>query len=380
MTLRPDSPELADGAASWLSAYVHIPFCTRRCPYCDFAVVTPIETAVSHRAYIDALVVEINLVPDWGPLDAVSVGGGTPSLVDPELLGEVTRALDRRFGFRDDAEVALEANPEDWSPDRAAGLVAAGFRRVSFGAQSFDPDVLAALGRGHTPDDIGAAVAVARNAGFTSINLDLIFGTSGESKRSWEDSVDRAINLGVDHVSTYALTVERGTRLSKDILAGAPAPDPDDQADKYESAQHRLTEAGFVQYEVSNFAMEGHHVRYNLCTWAGGEYLGIGLGAHEHRDGVRARNLRRLDRYMEAVGERIRPRSGSETVNDREQEAAFLGLRRMAGVPLNATIEDFLGSDSGVRLAAAGVIAVDEGRLRISRPLLADAVMREFVG
>lgn len=380
MTVRPDSVELADAAADWRSCYVHIPFCARRCPYCDFAVVAAGESDVRHDAYIEAVVAEIELAEPWSPLDAVFFGGGTPSTVEPSLLGDVVDALHARFGLADGAEVALEANPEDWTPRLASDLVDAGFDRVSFGAQSFDPGVLRALGRLHSPNQIASAVAVARAAGFTSINLDLIFGTPGESLESWESSVDRAIALEPDHVSTYSLTVERGTELSRSIAAGAPAPDPDTQADQYELADERLSRAGFVRYEVSNHARPGHHVRYNLCTWAGGEYLGFGLGAHGHRDGVRTRNLRRIDRYLEAVREGTVPRAGEETIEDPARERAFLGLRRTAGVPVDDVVDEFLAGDTARRLLASGVISVTGGRLTIERPLLADAVMREFVG
>ncbi|NNF69916.1 MAG: radical SAM protein, partial [Acidimicrobiia bacterium] len=192
MTARPDSPEVADAAGSWRSAYVHIPFCSRRCPYCDFAVVTPVETEVPHRDYVQAVITEIGMSPPWEPLDAISVGGGTPSVVDPALLGDVLAALDARFGLAPGAEIGLEANPEDWRPRRAEALREAGFRRVSFGAQSFDPIVLDALGRNHEPADIDQAVATARACGFESVNLDLIFGTPGESVASWSATLDRA--------------------------------------------------------------------------------------------------------------------------------------------------------------------------------------------
>ncbi|MBT8198738.1 MAG: radical SAM family heme chaperone HemW [Acidimicrobiia bacterium] len=380
MTARPDSPEVADAAGSWRSAYVHIPFCSRRCPYCDFAVVTPVETEVPHRDYVQAVITEIGMSPPWEPLDAISVGGGTPSVVDPALLGDVLAALDARFGLAPGAEIGLEANPEDWRPRRAEALREAGFRRVSFGAQSFDPIVLDALGRNHEPADIDQAVATARACGFESVNLDLIFGTPGESVASWSATLDRALSLEPDHLSTYALTVERGTELSRSVLDGSPAPDPDDQADKYELAQEAIGRAGLVQYEVSNHARPGHHVRYNLGTWAGGEYVGVGLGAHGHRSGVRTRNIRRLDRYMEAVGRGELPHAGVETVADPAREAVFLGLRRMAGVQVTPVVAAFLESPEGERFVEAGVVDVNGGRLRITRPLLADAVMREFVG
>ncbi len=374
--LAPDSPELADLAASWRSAYVHIPFCTRRCPYCDFAVVTPDETAFGHDAYIDAVVAEIGMEPSWAPLDAVNFGGGTPSAVAPRELITVLDALRSRFGLAPGAEISLEANPEDWDGAWADDLLAAGFTRVSWGVQSFDVGVLAALGRLHTPEGAVRAIAGSQRAGFASVSVDLIFGTPGESTASWRRTVDAAIACAPDHLSAYALTVERGTALSRAVLAGGPAPDADDQAEKYETLAAALTPTGLVQYEVSNWARRGHPCRYNLSTWAQGEYLAFGLGAHGHRDGVRRRNLRRLDAYLARVAQGVRPEAGFERLDAwaRERERIILGLRRRAGVEVGEGGERLAASAEGNRLVAAGVLAFEGGRAKAARPLLTDAV------
>lgn len=376
----PDSPALADGAAALRSAYVHIPFCGRRCPYCDFAVVTPAEGGGDAAAdrYVAALLDEIDMEETWGPLDAVNFGGGTPTRLTPAALQSILTALDRRFEISPSAEISVEANPEDWSDAYATGLVAAGFNRVSFGAQSFDAGVLSALGRTHSVDQVITAVASSRSNGFASVNLDLIFGTPGESVESWRRTVERALELEPDHLSAYGLTVELGTALSRSVRAGGAAPDPDDQAGKYEFLEGIAPTAGFVRYEISNYAGRGHHCRYNLSTWASGEYLGFGLGAHDHRDGVRSRNLRRLDAYLAAVERGDRPRAGSECLTGfrADTERLMLGLRRVAGVVPGTSGSRLLASSEGERLLEAGVLGSAGGRIRVLRPLLTDEVNR----
>lgn len=376
---RPDSPELADAAGGRVSAYVHVPFCHRVCPYCDFAVVEGADHLVER--YLAALVTEIAAEPDWRPLDAVFVGGGTPTRVPPSQLGAVLRALRVRFGLREGAELTVEANPEDWSPQLAAALAAEGFTRVSFGAQSFDPAVLARLGRWHRPEAAAAAVRVARQEGFRSVSLDLIFGTPGETLASWTATVEAALDLEPDHLSTYALTVERGTPLGRQVAAGAPAPDPDLQADMWEAGCERITAAGLVRYEVSNYARPGHPCRYNLGVWAQGEYLGIGAGAHGFRDGLRRRNVRRLDAYLQRVEAGMGPVQGTEPVEGwgAEVERLMLGLRRAAGVIAGPGGEALLASPGGRRLLDTGVIGVRGERLVVLRPLLTDEAVREVL-
>ncbi len=372
----PDSAELADTAGAWAGAYIHIPFCARLCPYCDFAVVTGRDGSV--QRYVDALHGEIALEPEWRPLDAIYVGGGTPSRLAPRQLGGIVHDLKDRFGLAHDAEVSLEANPEDWNAALADGLLAVGFERVSFGVQSFEQSVLESLGRVHTPDQAAAAVSVARAAGFRSINIDLIFGTPGQTDASWRATVDQAIDLQPDHLSLYALTVERGTELSRAITAGAPAPDPDAQADAYEAAVESCRAAGLVHYEVSNWGRPDHGCVYNLLTWAQGEYLAFGTGAHGHRDGVRRRNIRRLDAYLDRVESGSSPLQGAESLDSwgREVERLLVGLRRTAGVVPGPGGRGLLRSPWGERLVEAGVIGLVAGRLVVLRPLLGDEVGR----
>jgi len=374
----PDDPALADDAADLKSAYLHIPFCARRCPYCDFAVVTPSERTSPVARYVTALESEIVMEDPWGPLDAVNLGGGTPSTLQQHQLAALLKALASHHTVATGAEISLEANPEDWTDEYAVQLVAAGFTRVSFGIQSFDPAVLASLGRQHTPEHAAVVVDVARRAGVASVSLDLMYGAPGESEDSWRQTVERALDLGPDHLSGYALTVEPGTELSRMVLAGGSAPDPDIQADRFYVLAAAAAEAGLIRYEVSNWAKPGHHCRYNLATWAGAEFVGFGLGAHDHRDIRRSRNHRRLDRYLESIERGERPRLGSEALDPwgREQERVMLGLRRVAGVVTGGAGTALLSSAEGGRLVAAGVLERDGDRIRVLDPMLTDAAAR----
>ena len=213
--MRPDSVELADHAGSWAGAYVHIPFCARVCPYCDFNVVAGREDLTAQ--FVEAVLHEIELESPWNRLDSVAFGGGTPSRLSPVQLISILNGLRTRFGLADRAEVSIEVNPEDWTPSVADDLAAGGFTRVSFGAQSFDRGVLDDLGRLHSPQQISEGVRSAKAAGFGSISLDLIFGTPGESIASWRGSVEKAIALEPDHVSTQGATIRSVTRAMRTI-------------------------------------------------------------------------------------------------------------------------------------------------------------------
>lgn len=371
----------ADAAAAERAAYIHIPFCRRRCPYCDFAVVDMAEQDPPVDRYVQAIVAEIELEAPWDALHAVNFGGGTPSVLRADQVRQILGALAARFGLVPGAEISIEANPEDWDTAYAATLRAVGVNRVSLGVQSFDDTVLRALGRRHTSEEGRRAVDNARAADMKTVNLDLIFGMPGETVDSWRRTVDTALALDTEHLSVYALTVELGTELSRAVRAGAPAPDADDQADKYELVLEAAVAAGLSHYEVSNWALPGHECRYNQATWAQGEYIAFGLGAHGHRDRKRRRNVRRLDGYLEMVEQGLRPEAGSEELTpwDRDKERVFLGLRRRGGVVAGDAGMAFLDSDTGKRFLDAGVVALDTRRLVVLRPLLTDAVTREVL-
>lgn len=373
------TPAEADRFATLAAAYVHIPFCSVVCPYCDFAVVAG-QDHLTER-YIASVCAEIRAAEPWRPLDAVYLGGGTPSHVDPQLLARVIDALISVHGLADGAEVSLEANPEDFSLERATQLREAGFNRVSFGAQSFEDSVLVALGRRHRAADIVASVRAARTAGFDNLSLDLIYGSPVETDESWSRSLGQAKDLAPDHVSCYALTVEPGTPLGRSVKAGAESPDPDIQADRHEAADAALGAAGLHRYEVSNWARPGRECRYNLTVWAQGEYEGYGNGAHGFRNGRRYRNHRRVDAYISRVEGGTSPRAGQDKVEgwDAELDRLFVGLRRSVGVSAGPGTDTLLASEDGRLLTAAGVIASKDGRLVVSRPMLTDAVHRSVL-
>ncbi|MGB7859873.1 MAG: radical SAM family heme chaperone HemW [Acidimicrobiia bacterium] len=373
------TPERADGFAATASAYVHIPFCAAVCPYCDFAVVAGRDDMT--QRYVDAVVSEIERSEPWRPLDSVYFGGGTPSHVDPVFLARILEALADRHGIAENADLSLEANPEDFTENRAALLSQIGLNRVSFGAQSLDGGVLVMLGRRHRADEVESSVIAARNAGFENVSVDLIYGSPEESTESWVTTLGAVVALDVDHVSCYALTVEPGTPLARAVKAGTAPPDPDIQADRYESAAEILSEAGFSRYEVSNWSKPGFEASYNLAVWAQGEYEAYGNGAHGFRDGVRFRNARRLDTYLELVDRGDLGRVGSEHMSgfDLEVDRVFVGLRRTVGVSHGAGTQALLESEDGKRLEDAGVISSDHDRLRVIKPLFTDAVHRSVL-
>jgi putative oxygen-independent coproporphyrinogen III oxidase len=372
-------PLEVDIHAAMSAAYVHIPFCSAICPYCDFAVVADADDRIER--YVDAVVSEIGMSEPWRDLDAVYFGGGTPSHVRPHLLGRVIDALGARHGIARDAEISLEVNPEDFDDEQAEELLSTGFNRVSFGAQSFDNGVLARLGRRHRAEDIDRSVANARQAGFDNVSLDLIFGTPVETGDSWSASLQRVVDLRPDHVSCYALTVEPGTPLHREVNAGAEAPDPDTQADRYELAERILPLAGLDRYEVSNWSRPGRQCRYNLVVWAQGEYEAYGNGAHRFVGGVRSHNVRRLEAYMSRVEAGTRPIAGAEPIEgwDVEIDRLFVGLRRSAGVGPGPGVDSLLESSGGQMLLREGIIEVADGRLLVRRPLLTDEVHRQVL-
>jgi putative oxygen-independent coproporphyrinogen III oxidase len=369
-----------DAFGALAGAYLHTPFCAAICPYCDFAVVAGKDDLIDR--YCDAVVAEIGMDPPWRALDAVYVGGGTPSRVPGHQLNRFLDALRSLHGIDEAAEVSLEANPEDWTAEAAASFRAAGFNRVSFGAQSFDSSVLLSLGRRHGPDHMSTSVATARAEGFGSVSIDLIYGSPDESDRSWRETVEAAVAGGPDHVSCYALTVEPGTELGRQVSRGAPAPDPDIQANRFGIADSILSANGLTRYEVSNWSRPGHECVYNSIVWAQGDYVAYGNGAHRFRDGVRSRNFRHLESYLKAVENRQSPIAGEEALVgwDLELDRLFVGLRRSAGVAVGRGGRAFVADAEGQRLLEAGVVAANGDRLKVVNPMLSDAVLRVVLG
>lgn len=345
--------------------YVHVPFCAARCDYCAFATYTDRDHLMAE--YAAACVSELERAVDeeaLPPATSVFVGGGTPSRLPAELLAAVLGAVPRAQG----AEVTAECNPEDASAERFAAWRAAGVTRVSFGVQSMVPHVLAGLGRAHDPAAVGRAVALAGEAGFSSVNVDLIFGGAGESDADWETTVRSTLALhpAPQHVSAYALTVEPGTPLAADPVRH---PDDDVQARRYERTEELLSAAGYDWYEVSNWARPGHRCRHNRLYWAQGDYRGIGSAAHSHRQGRRWWNIRTPDRYIATVRAGRSPVAGEEVLepSQRDFEALALALRTAEGVPAAAVPDD---------PALRGLLEVRDGRavLTVAGRLLANAV------
>ncbi|MCH7998318.1 MAG: radical SAM family heme chaperone HemW [Chloroflexi bacterium] len=288
-----------------LSLYVHIPFCTLKCSYCDFNSYAGLEELV--QPYVSALITEMELWSQYArgrPVPTVFFGGGTPSLLPIEQIGRILSALRERFELAPEAEVTLEANPGTVNLDYLRELLALGVNRLSFGVQSFHDDELAALDRIHSAAEAEEAYRWARDAGFQRINLDLIYGLPEQQMERWQASLKRAISLAPDHMSLYALTVEEGTKLAYDIDHGrAPEPDGDVQASMYEWSQERMAEAGYQQYEISNWARPGQECRHNLVYWRNGDWLALGAGAHSHLSGTRFADVYSPKRYVQLVQE-----------------------------------------------------------------------------
>ncbi len=289
-----------------LSVYVHIPFCTVKCGYCDFNAYAGMDALKD--AYGAAMVAEIRAnAPLFAgrAIASIGFGGGTPSEVPPAHIAAVIAELRRHAVFDPHAEVTLEANPGTLDGPAAAALRAAGVTRLSLGAQSFHSEELRFLDRIHSPEATAAAVDLARRAGFESVSLDLIYGLPGQALERWLASLQAAVALNPDHVSCYALTVEDGTLLGRRVREGTiTAPDPDAAADQYEAASGVLETAGYLHYELSNWARPGHHSRHNLAYWTDRDYLAIGAGAHGYLDGERYENIAHPRAYIESVREK----------------------------------------------------------------------------
>ncbi len=362
---RPHDQWWAERSAAGLGVYVHVPFCAHRCGYCDFATFAGLEGLA--EGYVQRVCAEIaERVP--GPAATVFVGGGTPSVLAPDLLGRLLGAVPKEAG----AECTVEMNPESASAGVLAAVREAGANRVSFGMQSAAPHVLAFLERRHSPGRVAAAVTDARTAGFEEVNLDLVCGTPGESGPDWDATLDVALALGPTHLSVYALTVEDATPLGRAVATGErPAPDEDAAADRLAVAARRLREAGYARYEISNWARHKPCL-HNLRYWSGGAYVGVGAAAHSYDPGVPERrwNHRHPRTYMEAAD----PVAGSEVLDGptRETEALWLGLRRACGVPAPDHVPG--------HLLEGGLCTLDAGRLRLTERgmAVADGVVREL--
>jgi len=385
----PESSRARLGSAAF-GVYVYVPFCLTRCGYCDFNTYTAAElgSGASRETYAAFAIEEIKLAARVlgdraGPVQTVFFGGGTPTLLPPADLAGILRAVDDELGLADGAEVTAEANPETVDERALAQLRTSGFTRLSLGMQSAVPHVLAVLDRVHQPGRPEQCVAWARAAGFGRVSLDLIYGTPGESDADWLTSLDRALAAGPDHISAYSLIVEDGTRLAARIRRGElPAPDDDVLADRYQMADERLGAAGMTWYEVSNWAAAADsRCRHNMLYWTGGDWWGVGAGAHSHIAGTRWWNVRHPAAYARRVGAGASPGQAREilTAAERATERIMLLTRLAAGCPV---AELSPAGQAAARQAAAdglaSAAALDAGLVRLTRQgrLLADAVIR----
>ncbi|KAA1426208.1 radical SAM family heme chaperone HemW [Nocardioides antri] len=377
--------------------YVHVPFCTVRCGYCDFNTYTAEELGggVSRRTYVDHAIAEVRLARSVlgeadVPVETVFLGGGTPTLLPPEDLRRLLSAIGDELGLAPGAEVTTEANPD--SVDRAYldRLREAGYTRISFGMQSAVPHVLATLDRTHDPARVPDVVAAARAAGFDQVSLDLIYGTPGESADDWRTSVEAALACEPDHVSAYSLIVEEGTALARRVKRGElPMPDEDDLADKYVAADDLLTAAGLDWYEVSNWARHSSggaaRCRHNLGYWSGADWWGVGPGAHSHVGGVRWWNVKHPAAYGDRLGSGLSPAHAREVLGAETQrvERVLLEVRVREG--LAGDVLDAGGRSAVPGLVDRGLVEPGpwdaDGRVVLTRHgrLLADAVVRDLL-
>ncbi|MFD2674023.1 radical SAM family heme chaperone HemW [Gulosibacter bifidus] len=377
-------------------AYVHIPFCRVRCGYCDFNTYTATELAgASPREYPASLGAEIALartvLDELGhdaPLSTVFFGGGTPTLLPAESLIEVLQQLRSTFGIVDGAEVSVEANPDSVDADYLSRLAAGGVTRVSFGVQSAVPHVLDTLDRTHDPERVAPVVAAAKAAGL-STSVDLIYGTPGESLADWQASLDLACSLEPDHISAYALIIEDGTAIARQIRRGEIAPVDDDlQADMYELADATLTQAGYEWYELSNWSRDGAHPsRHNLAYWQDTDWWGFGPGAHSHINGVRFWNVKHPTAYATRLTKGESPAAGHELLDatQRADERILLQTRLRSGIAVSE-LRALGGANVQAEIAACiadglvdGALAL-QGRivLTLRGRLLADIVARRL--
>ena len=376
----------ADGVRN---LYVHAPFCARRCCYCDFAVT--VDRSPDGTRWLSAIRSELSSLQESGEatladeLETLYVGGGTPSVLDPEAVGALAGPIGRSRMRSSDFEWTVEANPESFTDQVARGWVASGVNRISLGVQSFDSRALRWMGRLHSAEDAGEAVRRAKGAGVENLSVDLIFGLPGTVGRDWNDDVERALQLDVPHVSLYGLTVEAGTPLARFVGEGSAAPAGEARyRDEYLLAVEALSASGYEHYEVSNFARPGSMSRHNRACWRGAPYLGLGNGAHSCVGGRRWWNERDWAQYATRVEEGGDGRAGSEALSpeQRRLEGLWLALRTAKGVdpktmcPAAAPVLNrwrarglAMRVGEAVRLTATGWLLLDELTLELDAAL-----------
>ena len=377
-----------------LSFYVHIPYCVKRCGYCDFNTYTPAELQIStgltqiSQSYIDLLIQEIDLAKKQvgaAKIPTIFFGGGTPSLMEPSDIARVIQAIDNQFGLTQDCEITLETNPDTVDKDKLADFKAAGINRISFGMQSAVPHVLATLDRTHNPANLPQVTKWAAEVGFKDISVDLIYGTPGESLEDWQESIDAALALPINHISAYALIVEEGTKLANAIKRGEIANVDDDlTAEKYLMADKAFSEAGFTWYELSNWSKDAGESKHNIAYWLNKNWWGAGPGAHSHINGKRWWNVKHPNLYREKLQQDISPVLDSEILDSIqiESERLMLSIRLPEGVAKDSlSSEQIMSLNQYLESGALNAAKWDAGSvsLTLSGRLIADRIVREIL-
>jgi oxygen-independent coproporphyrinogen-3 oxidase len=358
-----------------LGIYLHIPFCRQRCDFCAFYL--EIHREDRAETFVRSLLREIRLstqqhVAAGRPIQSVYLGGGTPTALTAAQLLTILSEIRRHLTLTSDCEITVEAHPSTISRQDLVQLFQAGFTRISFGAESMEDDDLTRLGRPGSVDQTVVAVAEARAAGFTNINLDVMYGLPGQSLEGWQRTLTHCLTLAPSHLSCYALTVEEGTRLSSNILRGrSPAPDEDLQIEMDRTAQQILGNAGYERYEISNYAKPGYACRHNLLYWTNGEYLGLGPSAQSYLDGLRFGSVADLAVYNTSLMENRLPIQDRERLSEEEQlrDAVIFGLRLIQGIPsslLHQHAENYGHTAVTAQLLGEQLIAEDGERSKLS--------------
>ncbi|MCI5066114.1 radical SAM family heme chaperone HemW [bacterium] len=373
--------------------YIHIPFCRRLCPYCDFN--TYAVPNVPEEAYLDALCGELALLSPTRPsrLSSIFWGGGTPSVLSGEGVRRIHTVLEEYFTLHwEELEVTLEANPDDITPEKAREISEAGINRVSLGVQSLTPRILQLLGRRHTPEKAKEAVVNLRDAGILNVSMDLIFGVPQSTTTEVLGDLTQFLSLRPAHISTYSLTVERGTPFFKAVSQGEMLPLADEASRKqYEMIIEQLTAAGYEHYEVSNFALSGQRSVHNTNYWRRGSYLGIGAGAHSFIAGEQRRsaNIGQYERYAELVARGVLPIAWSETLSPEDElsELLLLGLRTSSGVKWKELHSRCEGESLSplkkklLGLSEEGLAVVSEENITLTREglCIADTIIEDLI-
>jgi oxygen-independent coproporphyrinogen-3 oxidase len=377
-----------------LAFYIHIPYCVKRCGYCDFNTYTPSELKIAtglsevSNSYIDLLLLEIKQAKAQvgsASVPSIFFGGGTPSLMEPSDIGRVIDQIKKEFVLNSDAEVTMECNPDTVSKENLAAFRQVGVNRVSFGMQSAVPHVLATLDRTHNPENLLQVTTWAKEVGFSEISVDLIYGTPGETLADWQKSIHAALALPITHISAYALIIEEGTKLAAQIKRGEVAPVDDDlAAEKYLLADKAFTAAGFQWYELSNWAKPDSLSKHNLAYWLGENWWGAGPGAHSHLNGKRFWNVKHPNLYKEKIQSNLSPIADSEVLEEIQiaSEKLMLSLRLPSGVEKESLNQDQISDLSDyVESGHLDLLNWNQGRatLTLEGRLIADQILRQIL-